>query len=99
MSGIEADVREIKESIRMLTEKLDLLPDEREHGNNEALRAIALRLSLRGARPLYPKRYQDCVPMKGTIVLIPFPFTDLTAASIRDAVTRPAHRGAALLLP
>ncbi len=30
MTGIEADVREIKESIRVLTEKLDLLLNERE---------------------------------------------------------------------
>jgi cell fate (sporulation/competence/biofilm development) regulator YlbF (YheA/YmcA/DUF963 family) len=30
MTGIEADVREIKESIRELTEKIDLLLDERE---------------------------------------------------------------------
>ncbi|WP_292367041.1 MULTISPECIES: hypothetical protein [unclassified Methanoculleus] len=30
MTGIEADVREIKENIRELTEKIDLLLDERE---------------------------------------------------------------------
>jgi len=30
MTGIEADVREIKESIRELTEKIELLLDERE---------------------------------------------------------------------
>ena len=30
MTSIEADVREIKESIRELTEKIDLLLDERE---------------------------------------------------------------------
>ena len=30
MTGIEADVREIKESIRMLTEKIDELLHERE---------------------------------------------------------------------
>jgi hypothetical protein len=30
MTGIEADVREIKESIRMLTEKIDDLLHERE---------------------------------------------------------------------
>lgn len=30
MTGIEADVREIKESIRELTEKIDFLLDERE---------------------------------------------------------------------
>ncbi len=30
MTGIETDVREIKESIRELTEKIDLLLDERE---------------------------------------------------------------------
>ncbi|WP_067047789.1 hypothetical protein [Methanofollis ethanolicus] len=56
MSGIEADVREIKESIRVLTEKLDELLQERETAAMMKLSERSLSAFLEEEPDLYTVR-------------------------------------------
>ncbi|EJG06303.1 hypothetical protein Metli_0333 [Methanofollis liminatans DSM 4140] len=56
MTGIEADVREIKESIRMLTEKIDELLHERETAAMMKLSERSLSAFLEEEPDLYAVR-------------------------------------------